>query len=381
MVVTSYKTFIQDYSHFCQISFQAVVLDDGMSWLGTAHFDPNGQLGKVYDKVWSKSDMHAGLAGVKSSQWDFSFDVGPDGKFLPKKKTGAGEGSTSKPDNMDLVRSSVGLTARHRILVASQMHSIYRDSIYPAPAPALLYFLIPQFSDVVKEEWDRSRVHTCEKSMDHVRKLISRGVVVYTGSENFNSTNLFSLAMAAMTNDERHGALGDRSPYKSYQFTSVTTDKMISDGKIVQSRRLATSWLTSGSPIRQELGSISLSPVMNITGKALSSNGYICEEVVTASSVANNGAGGVVVGASAYKTAVRCGRRFGNEQSLRQHIAAMHAPPGTWLCRSCAIDCGTSQARTQHERSCAANASGEYVEYLHVHIIAHALRLFQLSHF
>lgn len=35
VIVTIYKTFIQDYLlHLCQIPFQAVILDDGMSWLG-----------------------------------------------------------------------------------------------------------------------------------------------------------------------------------------------------------------------------------------------------------------------------------------------------------------------------------------------------------
>ncbi len=47
-----------------------------------------------------------------------------------------------------------------------------------------------------------------------------------------------------------------------------------------------------------------------------------------------------------------CGRMFGTEQGLRQHIAAMHAPPGTWLCRICGKDCRTSQARTVHEKAC-----------------------------
>ena len=54
----------------------------------------------------------------------------------------------------------------------------------------------------------------------------------------------------------------------------------------------------------------------------------------------------------AFRYGVRCGRHFGSEQGLRQHTAAQHAPPGTWLCRTCGSDCITSQARTHHERSC-----------------------------
>jgi len=37
-------------------------------------------------------------------------------------------------------------------------------------------------------------------------------------------------------------------------------------------------------------------------------------------------------------------------------MAALHAPPGTWLCRSCGSDCGTSQARTHHERYCTSTS-------------------------
>ena len=74
--LTTYEAFFKDYIHFCQIPFQVVVLDDGISLLGTAHYDPNGQLGKIFDMgVWSKSDNHAGLAGVGYDTWDFGMDV------------------------------------------------------------------------------------------------------------------------------------------------------------------------------------------------------------------------------------------------------------------------------------------------------------------
>ena len=47
-----------------KIPWQVVVLDDGMSWLGTAHNDPNGKIGRAWDALWSKSDGWAGLAGL-----------------------------------------------------------------------------------------------------------------------------------------------------------------------------------------------------------------------------------------------------------------------------------------------------------------------------
>lgn len=65
-----------------------------------------------------------------------------------------------------------------------------------------------------------------------------------------------------------------------------------------------------------------------------------------------SGQNGNVVGLGAYRAAVRCGRLFNSEAGLRQHILASHAPPDTWLCRNCGEDCGTSQARSHHERSC-----------------------------
>lgn len=62
VIVTTYTNFIEDYQHFCQIPFQAVVLDEGMTWLGAVYHDPNGQLGKVFDKgIWNQSDNDAGM--------------------------------------------------------------------------------------------------------------------------------------------------------------------------------------------------------------------------------------------------------------------------------------------------------------------------------
>jgi len=362
VILTTYKDLVSDYVHFCQIPFQVVVMDDGMSWLGCSHFDPNGKLGKVWDNgVWSRGDDSAGLAGVNSTNWDF----GADGFVSPDSS----DDETPRPTEEKRGGMLIGLTARHRLLLASSLHSKYRGTVYPAPVPALLSFLLPQFSDVVREEWDRSRVYNCPLSMDHMRRLLARSVVVYTGTEvAAQYGNLLSLALLAMEGTlsyvNVHAAAEEDyddsevvADAASSESDVVTTDRLISEGKVVQSRRFASSWLRPSSPIRHELGSISLEPILSAIEER-NSAGYVCEEVVTASSITSSGAGGTVSGPSAYKVAVRCGRTFGSEQGLRQHLAALHAPPGTWLCRSCGGDCGTSQARTHHERYCGTATAG-----------------------
>ena len=349
VLVTTYTTFIKDYLHFCQIPFQAVILDDGMSWLGTANYDPNGKLGKVFDKgIWNQSDNHAGLAGVGYNKWDFSADA----NTLLKAEDETGQKK----------HTLVGLTARHRIIIASSLHSKYRGVTYSSPVPGLLSFFFPQFTDVVKEEWDRSRIQSCSESIEHLRKLLCRNIVVFTGCNP--SQNMYSLALSSMigklhlhissSNNMQITFSSSDTESLDDKGVHVSTDSMISHGKIVQSRRFAASWLRQGSAIRYELGTTSLDPITNVI-KAKTSTGYVCEEIVTASSLTPSGSGGVISGQAAFKTAVRCGRTFASEQGLRQHIAALHAPPGTWLCRSCGSDCGTSQARTHHERSCGTN--------------------------
>jgi len=373
VIITTYETFVKDYVYFCKIPFQAVVMDDGMSWLGTAHFDPNGQLGKVWDAgVFSKSDNHAGLAGVGHDGCDFIRDDTFEslyGKSNKSESSGNSVGSSSLSKSSPLI----GLSARHKILVASAMHSKYRDMIYPAPVPGLLSFLLPQFVDVVKEEWDRSRIQNCAESMKHVRKLLCRCIIVYSGyyGDRIDCSELIldgckqlelpqwvDIALQSMSGDstsflqKNNDSTSIPMALKNYPDGEISTDKMISEGKIVQSRRFAASWLKSSSPIRCELGGNPVSPILNIM-KIKSSTGHVCEEIVTASSMASgSGTSGGIFGPSAFTAAVRCGRSFTSEQGLRQHIAALHAPPGTWLCRSCGTDCGTSQARTHHERSC-----------------------------
>jgi len=349
VVVTTYKAFVEDYLHFCQIPFQAVVLDDGMSWLGVSHFDPNGKLGKVFDKgIWNQSDNHAGSAGSRLNNWDFSIDTHSQQikeKIESKEK-----------------RILIGLTARHRIIISNSMHTRYRGILYSSPVPGLLSFFFPQFGDVVREEWDRSRIQGCVESIEHIRKLLCRSIVVHTGFDTC-SQNMYSLALSSMTgelrgeDDSSSTDLRDNiseSDCMDEKATYISEDAMIADGKIVQSRRFAASWLRPGSSICDELGGLSLDPIMDAI-KTKNASGHVCEEIVTSSSLTSGGAGGAVSGPAAFKTAVRCGRTFASEQGLRQHISALHAPPGTWLCRSCGSDCGTSQARTHHERSCGTD--------------------------
>ena len=123
-----------------------MVLDDGMSWLGTASQDPNALFGKVFDKgLWNHSDNYIGVAGVDFDDWDFG---------LESTSTEIIQERTKKEK-----RTLIGLTARHRIIIASSMHSMYRGVIHVAPVPGLMSFLFPQFMDVVREEWDRSRLN------------------------------------------------------------------------------------------------------------------------------------------------------------------------------------------------------------------------------
>eukprot|EP00521_Asterionellopsis_glacialis_P013923 CAMPEP_0195307938 /NCGR_PEP_ID=MMETSP0707-20130614/37967_1 /TAXON_ID=33640 /ORGANISM="Asterionellopsis glacialis, Strain CCMP134" /LENGTH=1416 /DNA_ID=CAMNT_0040372193 /DNA_START=37 /DNA_END=4287 /DNA_ORIENTATION=- len=334
VLVMSYTSFLKDYLHICQIPFQTVILDEGFSWMAVASADPNGSIGNMWDNgVWSSSDQHIGLAGASHHQeWDFSW------KEIPEEH---------------IKSACIGLTARHRIITASSMSVRLRDTLHAAPAAYLVNFFLPQFTDVVREEWDRSRIASDPASMDHMRKLLTRSIVVHDPSTN---DSLYELAMNAMT-----GKLSTSiETATDHDVPDVIADEaLVMDGKISQSRRFSLAWLgkASHSWLRYELGSASLQPLLNAM-KQSSTHGHVCEEVVTASSTTSSGAGGTVSGTQAYRLALRCGRNFGSEQGLRQHMAALHAPPGTWLCRTCGGDCGTSQARTHHERSCGQSAAG-----------------------
>jgi hypothetical protein len=223
--------------------------------------------------------------------------------------------------------------------------------LYPAPVAALVQFLCPQYSEVTREEWDRSRITSCYKSMKHFRSLLARGMVAYPDDEaeaRSLARHQVSFAHEIMEGESPYSPIFDGSEGNADEpdHSLVSTDRLVAKGKIIQSRRFATAWLTTS--MRHEIGSVSLDSILDSVARA-SQAGHICEEVVSTGSAGAGGRGGNV-----YGCAVRCGRAFTNEQGLRQHIAAMHAPPGTWLCRSCGGDCGTSMARTHHERYCAA---------------------------
>lgn len=331
VMVTSYSVLLIDYLHLCQMPYQVVILDDGWSWLAAAHIDSNSSLGTLWEQsIFSASDQHIGLAGTMQKKWDFSDDT-----FSEERVKNA----------------CIGLTARNRILTTPSLSVGSRDSRHQGPVPGLVGFLLPQFADVVREEWDRSRIVTDTPSMAHMRKLASRSIVVHRPTKN--RYDLYQLAMDGM-----NSALppGQRS-YDPEVPEVIEDESFIADGKVSQSRRSAlacfgpvnTSWM------RYELGKASFQEILAVTGV----HGHLCEEIATASSMTSSGASGTVSGTMAYRLAVRCGRTFGSEQGLRQHMAAMHAPPGTWLCRTCGTDCGTSPARTHHERTCGQPPGGK----------------------
>ena len=149
VIVTSYTIFLQDYVHFCQIPFGAVILDDGLSWLSTAHYDPNGQIGKLWDScLWSKSDLHSGMAGM--TPWNFDTPSHPTSITTSSrmKKTNsnnkANSSSTTNNNNNKSDKSSsgstnasddegvvlwMGLTARNKIVTGRRFHVNFRDAV------------------------------------------------------------------------------------------------------------------------------------------------------------------------------------------------------------------------------------------------------------
>lgn len=250
----------------------------------------------------------------------------------------------------------LGLTARYRILTCSHLSAAFKGTLYPAPVPSLIQFLCPQYMDITREEWDRSRMSSCVKSIRHIRSLLGRAVIVHPALQRDNdavnadtAVNQIQLAWDCMEGISPYSEVfdngGDGVTSSDLSLGNGSTEKLVISGKITQSRRFATAWLSSS--MRQELA-YSLDNILGAVNHSSASTGYVCEEIVS------SGASGSAGGSNLYGCAVRCGRIFTNEQGLRQHLAAMHAPPGTWLCRSCGADCGTSLARTYHERYCAA---------------------------
>ena len=124
-------------------------------------------------------------------------------------------------------------------------------------------------------------------------------------------------------------------------------------------RRSVLRWLepSQESWIRYALGKANFQPILDAM-KASQYFGPLCEVITTSSSLTSAGATGQVSGVAAFRLATRCGRHFGSDLGLRQHLLAQHAPSGTWKCRRCSIDCITSQTRTHHEKLCGQSICG-----------------------
>jgi hypothetical protein len=336
VIVTSYASFLEDYFHFCQLPFEVVVLDDGVSWMAAAQGDQNSAIGSIWDgAIWSKNDHQVGLAGTTFKQWDYSRDKLPEATIFKE--------------------AWIGLTARHRVMTSSTLRIQQRQSLDLVPVSGLVDFVAPHFSDVVREEWDRSKIASDSSSMEHFRQLMARSTVVH--HPDSPETDTHTLALLAL-----NGNLPSSHRFQDAAVPRVLSeDEFISKGMVAFSRRFCLMWL--GPPeqswLRYELGNTSVKHILDAM-KVTNNHGAVCEEITTASSTTSSGATGQVAGTMAYRLAVRCGRHFGSEQGLRQHISALHAPPGTWLCRTCASDCVTSQARTHHERSCGQSSSGKF---------------------
>ena len=347
VIIASYADFLTDYIHFCQTPFEVVIMDDGVSWMAAAHNDPNSPIATVWeDALFSKNDHQMGLAGtnVVAKEWDYG---------------------TDKIDEEVLREAWIGLTARHRLVTSSKLR--VENPRSPAdllPVSGLLSFALPHFADTVKEEWDRSRIINDASSMSHFRKLLTRALVVHDPNNTTSVVgekekqqppcSIYELAMKTLKGNMPESIRCKDDPEVPEE---VSDDQFIADGKVASSRRSALQWLgpLEDSWLRYELGTVSFEPIMAAMKSSLM-HGHICEEIATASSV-TTGFTGQIIGNLAFKLGVRSGKSFSSEQGLRQHHSTHHAPPGTWLCRTCKVDCITSQARTHHERSCGQPSS------------------------
>ena len=265
VLVTSYVSFFEDYPHFTRIPFHAVVVDDGVSWLSLAANDTSGALAKAYEGgMWSRTDFHAGGAGLgigaggvadagDPSRWDFGQDNG--GYVHPSKssKKVKKDGKEYEPKDHEKTGPSmlVGLTARHRVLVAPTMSVMGDNVMYTTPVTTLLSFLLPQFFDIVGEEWDRAGMIHCVSSMGHIKRLLCRSVVVHQPSSSNNERDdTMTLAMESLS--------GKLSPSSQQLATIDSTpgpkfEDFSRKSLIASSRRLAFHWLRPNSNIRQEL--------------------------------------------------------------------------------------------------------------------------------
>lgn len=75
VIVVSYTNFLKDYLHFCQLPFECVIVDDGVSLLAAAQADGISQLATLWESgLFSRSDQQMGLAGATFKDWDFASD-------------------------------------------------------------------------------------------------------------------------------------------------------------------------------------------------------------------------------------------------------------------------------------------------------------------
>ena len=334
VVCMSYAVFLEDYLHVCQVPWGTVILDDTACWMAASQGDPNSSLAAIWDSaIWASNDHYTGLAGTALSAWDFALEDW-------RSNLTVDEASQVVKD------AYVGLTAQNRIITASKLVLEQRQNVDLLPVSGIVNFVAPHFAGVVREEWDRNNIAKDTASMDHFRRLVARYTVVH--HPDILDCDMKELAVRAL---EGKVAPIDEGP-EALAPVEVTEEDFVSADKVTYSRRACLGWLGPElSCLRYELGRADFQPILDIL-KISTKHGHYCEEVTTASTMTTSGATGQVAGTMAYRMAIRCGRHFGSEQGLRQHLSAQHAPPGTWLCRTCGSDCITSQARTHHERAC-----------------------------
>ena len=202
----------------------------------------------------------------------------------------------------------------------------------------LLTFLAPQFAEAIESEWEKSRIFSCKKSMTYFRSMLSRMIVIYSDGKYptpCTPSDLTALSLKGLN------AELPLSTLTNIVEEDEGLDELINSQKISQSRKFAVAWFRPFSSIRKEISIMSLDPILHAV-KASNAKGFVCEEIVTTSSMTPAGASGSIVGISAFRPAIRCGRCFSSEQGLKLHLASFHSSPGKWLCRSCGGDCGKS---------------------------------------
>jgi hypothetical protein len=274
VLITTYAVFFQDYIHFCQLPFETVIVDDGLSFMATACDQNNSIMGTIWDSaIFSSNDYHVGLAGTPYKEWDYS--------------KGSEITETSMRD------AFIGLTARHRIMTASTLTIKQRLSTDVVAISGLVDFIAPQFALVVREEWARSRIYADIASMGHFRKLVSRALIVHNA--NASTTDLCTLAELAFNGQIPSPDRSDDPHVPNV----ISDDEFVSSSKIAFSRRSALLWLgpPNQSWLRYELGIVNFQPIIEAM-KLSTYHGHFCEEITTASSTTTAGANGQVAGSA-----------------------------------------------------------------------------------